>query len=107
MLPSPPACKIDNPLSNQLVVLPLPTRQRRSYLPSPLKSRCPTTDQPGTVPNPPACRICPPFMSHAAVFPLVSFQRMSLLPSPFRSCVFFGGAGTSSELMLKVQLRAA
>ena len=73
---------------NQITVLPLPSCQSRSYLPSPSKSRWPTIDQVlGTPPKPPADRMDPLFIVYKAMLPFWSRQTMSLFPSPLMSCV--------------------
>ncbi len=79
------------PFMNQIAVLPLVSRQRRSALPSALKSRCPAIDQVvGTAPIEPVDRMVGPFISQIAVLPLVSRQAISLMLSPLLSCDFSG-----------------
>src|SRR5260221_5636772 len=75
ILPSPADDATAAPFMNHNAVLPLLSRQRRSLLPSPLKSPVSTIDQAvDTLPRPTADATVAPFMSHIAVVPLVSRQ---------------------------------
>src|SRR5258708_5001359 len=75
------------PFMNQIATLPpLSSCQRRSLLPSPLKSPVPTIAQAvGTVPIPANCVTCAPFKNHIATLPLTSRQSRSALPWPLKS----------------------
>src|SRR6266849_2775275 len=75
---------------NQIATLPLPSCQRMSLLPSPLKSPVSLIDQRGDAaePTPAAPVTCAPFISQIATSPVLVFcQRMSPLPSPLKSAV--------------------
>src|SRR5258706_4293095 len=86
MVPTPAGVAFE-PFMNQIPTLPLVSRHSKSTLPSPLKSRCPTIDQPAGPAPTPAGVTCTPFISHTPVLPLPSPQAISLLPSPVQSWV--------------------
>src|SRR3981189_2377585 len=88
MFPRPPVDDTVAPFMNQIAVLPLVSRHKRSALPSPLKSPVPTIDQAaGTTPSPPDDATAAPSRSHTARLRLASRQRMSPFPSPLKSAV--------------------
>src|ERR1700722_11561385 len=81
------------PFISQIATLPLVSRQSRSALPSPLKSRWPTMDHwPGTFETNEllGLRTVVPFISQSTVLPELSRQAMSLKPSPLKLCVVRG-----------------
>src|SRR5258708_20899753 len=81
--PTPADCATCVPFMNQIATLPLVSCQRRSLLPSPLKSPVSTIDHTvGAEPTPADCLTCARFISHTATLPSVSLQRTSPLPSP-------------------------
>src|SRR5262249_42907650 len=73
------------PFMNQIPTLPLVSRQSKSALPSPSKSRCPTINQPAGPAPTPAGVTCAPFISHTPLLPLPSATATSLLPSALKS----------------------
>src|SRR5262245_6378595 len=88
-LPSPAVCTTWVPFNNQMARLPLPSRQTRSDLPSPLKSPIPAmVHEVETVATVPFDATCVPFMNQIATVPLLVLrQRMSRLTSPLKSPV--------------------
>ena len=86
MPPSAPDTATAAPLISQIAVLPLPSRQTMSLLPSPSKSPVPTTDHArGTLPTLTAEATWVPFMNQIEVLPLLSRHNRSLMPSPSKS----------------------
>src|ERR1700720_3880634 len=95
-LPSVVVKRILLPLMNQMLRSPAASRQSKSALPSPFKSRWPTIDQfEGTLPSPTVCKVELAFINHRARLPLASRQSTSLSPSPLKSWVYTGGCASN------------